>query len=271
MVESSASSASASPDRPAVSVVIPARDEEYELPATLQSVAAAAADCSDLIGGLEVIVVDDGSIDRTAAIAADAGARVVAVSLHNIGAVRNAGAAVATGDILVFLDADTRLPSATLRAAVAAVQAGAIGGGAGIEWDQTPPLLARVSSTAFLLGWQTMARWATGCFIFCRREAFAAVGGFDPQWLAAEERALSIALKREASRRGLKWVILRESVISSARKMRLFSTRELIGLSLPLLFGPEGLLRGGGELRSGRKLGFFYDAPREGGPAASSR
>ena len=250
--------------RPTLSVVIPARNEEYELPGTLESIATAVAECRDQIDTAEVIVVDDGSTDRTAAIAADAGATVVRVQLHNIGAVRNAGAAAATGQMLIFLDADTQLPGQTLRAAVAAVTSGAIGGGAGIRWDRTPPLLARLSSSAFLLGWQTIARWATGCFIFCRRDAFGAIGGFDPQWMAAEERALSVALKREAKARGLRWVILSEKVVSSARKMRLFSTRELIGLSVPLLFGSQGLLRGGGELRDSSRLGFFYDAPREG-------
>ena len=87
-----------------ISIVIPAYNEEALLAATLNAVRASA----DAIGvPYEVIVVDDGSTDRTAEIARAHGARVVAVHLRQIGAARNAGAKVAAGDLLVFVDADT--------------------------------------------------------------------------------------------------------------------------------------------------------------------
>ena len=253
----------ASDPQVSLSVVIPARDEEFELPRTLASVAAAMDACDAQLASSEVIVVDDGSTDRTAAIARDAGATVVAVELHNIGQVRNAGAAAATGEAIVFLDADTRLPPETLRAALEQIAGGAIGGGAGCRWDQPPPLAARISSTLFLFGWQTVAKWAAGCFIYCRRDAFEAVGGFDPQWLAAEERWLSRALKQEGKRRGRPWVMLRESVVSSARKLRMFGTLDLVRVAAPVLLLPGGLFGSGSRLKSARGLEFFYDAPRE--------
>ena len=89
---------------PELSIVIPARNEEAVLTETIESVRRAAESTGK---AWELIVVDDASTDRTAAIASERGAKVVPVELHNIGAVRNAGAKQARGQVLVFLDADT--------------------------------------------------------------------------------------------------------------------------------------------------------------------
>src|SRR5439155_26146228 len=82
------------------SLVIPAFTEEAYLPATLASVQRAEA-------GIEIIVVDNDSSDRTADVAASYGATIVREHEHNVARVRNAGASAANGDVVVFLDADT--------------------------------------------------------------------------------------------------------------------------------------------------------------------
>src|SRR5258708_2014695 len=109
-----------------ISIIIPAYNEEALLGGTLRALGA-ATDVLNLPH--EVIVVDDGSADRTAEIARAHGARVVAVSVRHIAAARNAGAKVATGNLLVFVDADTLVSPEVLQGAVAAVRAGAAGGG----------------------------------------------------------------------------------------------------------------------------------------------
>jgi glycosyltransferase involved in cell wall biosynthesis len=89
-----------------VSVVIPARDEARTIGRTLEAVFAQESPGIEL----EVLVVDDGSEDATAEVASGAGARVLRLDRRyrggSPGAARNRGAAAATGDPVVFLDAD---------------------------------------------------------------------------------------------------------------------------------------------------------------------
>jgi 4,4'-diaponeurosporenoate glycosyltransferase len=102
---------------PAVSVIIPARNEESSLPHLLSSLAAQSRPAG------EVIVVDDHSEDATAALAAAAGATVVgapplAEGWRGKPAACTAGSEVATGEVLVFLDADVTLAHGGLAAVV---------------------------------------------------------------------------------------------------------------------------------------------------------
>ncbi len=85
-----------------LSLIIPACNEEAYLGATLEAARQA--------GDVEVVVVDNASTDRTAAVATSFRAKVVRESQRSIARARNAGAANATGDVLVFLDADTIVP-----------------------------------------------------------------------------------------------------------------------------------------------------------------
>lgn len=233
---------------PTFSFVIPARNEEFVLADTLQSVHQAARQCGD---SYEIIVVDDGSTDETACIARDQGADVLSVNIHNIGAVRNAGADRARGEILFFLDADTQLPAETLAAARRALQGGAVGGGASVEFDDIT-YLQRMLAAVFIFAWQRVCRWAAGCSIFVWKREFDAVGGFDPQYFAAEERYLSAALKQRGQ-----FVILRETVRTSGRKLRLFPTWHLLRVAA------GALLKGKQQLTRKEGLEVLYDAPRE--------
>ncbi|MBX3436158.1 MAG: glycosyltransferase [Planctomycetaceae bacterium] len=242
--------ATRSADAPALSIVVPARNEEFELGATLESVRAAA----DALGQpWELIVVDDASTDRTVEIAQRHGARVVPVELHNIGAVRNAGARAAQGERLVFLDADTRLPPETLRAAWDAMESGAVGGGGWVQFPDVGPF-TDVIAWVFCFIWQRIGRWAAGCFIFAVKADFDAVGGFDETYFAAEERYLTEALRERG-----RFVLLREHVVSSARKLRLYSIGHLVWIAA------RTLLSGKHRLQQREGLEILYDAPRESG------
>ena len=201
-----------------ISFIVPAYNEELLIGRTLAAIHAAARGVGH---PYEVIVVDDGSTDGTRHVAEALEARVVPVQYRQIASTRNAGARVAVGDILVFVDADTIIGESTLRATIAALASGAVGGGASLRLDGPIPWHGRLL-LGLVRGSMRLARLAAGCYLFCTRTAFEAVGGFDERLFASEELALSRAL----GRRG-RVVILRETVLSSGRKLRTHSGREM--------------------------------------------
>ncbi|MET0261944.1 MAG: glycosyltransferase, partial [Rariglobus sp.] len=93
---------------PVVSIIIPAFNEEKLLETSLRAVTA-AADHAFTGAGLawELVVCDNNSTDRTAEIARAEGAKVVFEPFNQIGRARNTGAAAATGEWLLFIDADS--------------------------------------------------------------------------------------------------------------------------------------------------------------------
>src|ERR1700691_3263574 len=104
-----------------ISFVIPAYNEELLLGQTLRAITDAAGAMGE---PFEVIVADDASTDRTAAIAQEHAARVVSCGHRQIAATRNAGARAASGEMLLFVDADTTVTQAVIRAAIAAMRKG---------------------------------------------------------------------------------------------------------------------------------------------------
>lgn len=218
---------------PDFSIIIPAYNEQDELPETLRGVEQALARCPGR--PVEVIVVDNSSTDATADLARAAGARVVAEPEHRISTVRNTGARAACGRYLIFLDADTRPHPGLFAETLRVLDSGTVcGGGAAVLYDQYPNRLAR-----FLVWiWGRISRrrkWAAGSYVFCPREAFNAVGGFDQTVYYSEEIILSRALARWGRPRKMKFIILPLPVLTSPRKFQWFSNRHIL---LSLLLAP---------------------------------
>jgi glycosyltransferase involved in cell wall biosynthesis len=239
-----------------LSIIIPAFNEEKLLPRCLEEVFTAMREnaADDWTG--EVIVADNNSTDQTAAIARSEGARVVFEPINQIGRARNAGASIALGDWFLFVDADSFLHTKTLAELIRCIRQGAVaGGGCLVDLDEKPWIGTPAIGLWNLIS-RTM-RWAAGSFVFCRADAFRAVGGFSPDLFAAEEIRFSIDLKHWAKANGLKVVVLREQRhISSGRKFRLYSKREIL----------RHLWRSGMSthktIRNKEKLEFFYDGRR---------
>jgi glycosyltransferase involved in cell wall biosynthesis len=241
---------------PAISIIVPAHNEERFIGATLQALRGAVEQLGE---PCEIVVVDDGSTDRTAEIAAAQGARVIPAAVHQIAAARNAGARAARGALLVFVDADTIVTARVLRAAIDAMRRGAVGGGARATYDSaTPPWAQR--AIAVIVWLMRHVRWAAGCFFFARREAFERAGGFDERYFASEEIHLSRALKRLG-----RFVILPETVVTSGRKAERFTPRDTLWLVVRMLWP--------GSLRSRKRLEFWYtrDQQRLGAGAPGER
>jgi glycosyltransferase involved in cell wall biosynthesis len=231
-----------------ISFIVPAYNEERLLGATLDALHAAGRAVGERY---ELVVADDASTDRTALIAQRHGALLVSVAHRQIAATRNSGAREAHGELFVFVDADTIVNEAVVRCAVEAVRDGAVGGGAAVEFDGAIPLYGRVLLPVMVRLFRA-ARLAAGCFLFCTRGAFVAVGGFDEAFYGAEELVMSRALRRCG-----KFVILRQAVITSGRRLRSHSGREMLLLMGRLaLRGPKAVKR-----RQGMEL--WYAQRRE--------
>ena len=170
----------------------------------------------------ELVVADDASTDRTAAVAERHGARVVRVAHRHIAATRNSGAREAAGDLFIFVDADTIVSEAVVRAAVDTMRGGAVGGGAAVEFDSGVPHYAKLLMPVFAWCYR-VSGFAAGCFLFCSRDAFAAVGGFDEAFFGAEEIVMSRALRNHG-----RFVVLRQPVTTSGRKLRTHSFVEVL-------------------------------------------
>jgi cellulose synthase/poly-beta-1,6-N-acetylglucosamine synthase-like glycosyltransferase len=220
---------------PDYSIVIPAYNEEALLPGTLEQLRAAMAEAP--FRG-EVVVCDNNSNDRTGEAARAAGARVVFEPVNQISRARNAGARAARGRFLVFVDADTSVPPGLLCEALGALGGRACGGGATLAMEGVShPLALRM-----VAGWNALSRrfsLAAGSFLFVRREAFRAVGGFSERVYASEEIWLSRALKRWGRAQGLDFVILDgHSLVTSGRKGRWYSPTLIFVTVLLMLLCP---------------------------------
>jgi glycosyltransferase involved in cell wall biosynthesis len=230
-----------------ISYIVPAYNEERFLGATLRALHEASTDIGE---PYEIVVADDASSDATAAIATSGGARVVRVAHRQIAATRNSGARAALGNRLIFVDADTQVDAAVIRAALQALREGAAGGGAAVRFDGRVPAYASMLLVAVVWLFRVCG-WAAGCFVFCTRPAFEGTGGFDETLYAAEEIAMSAALKQQG-----RFVVLRQAVTTSWRRIRAYSAWELLRTVAQIaLAGPRAV-------RTRRCVAIWYDERR---------
>jgi glycosyltransferase involved in cell wall biosynthesis len=219
-----------------ISTIIPAFNEERRLGETLCHVNAALPAFHQRGWQTELIVCDNNSTDKTSEIARAAGAKVVFEQINQIARARNCGAAAASGDWLIFVDADSH-PSPALFDDVAHQIATdkCLAGGCTVILDGHYPKAA-----AIITLWNTISRclsWMAGSFIFCEAAAFRESGGFSKELFAGEEIDLSIRLKRLARKHRKRIVILRQHpLITSARKLHLYTFREHLGFLIKASF-----------------------------------
>jgi rSAM/selenodomain-associated transferase 2 len=188
-----------------LSVIIPVLNEAAELCDTLSALRPLRAD------GHEVIVVDGGSRDAGAAIAAELADRIVHADRGRARQM-NAGAQVARGDVLLFLHADTRLPPHAAQIIFDGLRArNAAWGRFDVRLSGAHPLLRVVER---MMNWRSrVGGIATGDqAIFVRRELFAAIGGF-PEIPLMEDVALSKTLKRHG-----RPLCLAQTITTSSRR-----------------------------------------------------
>jgi glycosyltransferase involved in cell wall biosynthesis len=183
-----------------VSVIVPVYDDATNIDESVRVLKVAAADA-------ELIVVDDGSTDDSAAVAERAGARVVRQP-RNAGAsaARNAGVQAAAGDILVFVDADVVAARDAVSRLVGVLDAEPDVAAVFGSYDDTPRAPDLVSQYRNLLHHFVHQHGAGDASTFwaglgaVRRTAFDAVGGFDPRVRGIEDIELGYRLRAKGFR-----------------------------------------------------------------------
>jgi glycosyltransferase involved in cell wall biosynthesis len=231
-----------------ISFIVPAHNEQSCIGRTLQAI----HDSARVVGQPhEIIVVDDASTDATAEVARQNHATVLTVNNRQIAATRNSGGHAARGERLFFVDADTTRNPRVVAAGLRAMDKGAAGGGAPARFEGDAPLYAHL--LLWWLGWwMRLVGVAGGAFLFCTREAFDAVGGFDERLFGAEDAAMSWSLNREG-----RFVVLWKHVLTSGRRTRGIRGLQMLTSLVRMGFFPGMLTR----RSSVNKI--WYDSNRE--------
>ena len=185
-------------DRPPISVVIPCFNQAQFLSAAISSV------LGQRHVTMECIVVDDGSSDDTSAVAGELGVRLIRQPRRGVSEARNAGLAAASGDLVVFLDADDELmPDALTRAAVAL----GADSDAAVVVGRCRPMSARgevlpvrqpdIDPSDLYNEWLSQNFvWTPGAAMF-RRNALLGIGGFPARLGPAADYAVYLRLARD--------------------------------------------------------------------------
>jgi glycosyltransferase involved in cell wall biosynthesis len=200
------------------SILIPARNEEKYLPGCLESIARAAEPFPDQV---EVIVCVNRCTDRTEEIAVALGAKIVHTDARNLAKIRNTAAAEANGEIIVTIDADSRMSPNMLRDIDRLLRGGRyIGGGAMIYPERWS--LGIVATGLMLLPLAIRHRVSGGLF-WCLLEDFQAIGGFDENWISVEDLDFAKRLKAYGKTKGKRYgTTFRSYIITSCRKFDTF-------------------------------------------------
>ena len=193
-----------------ISVVMPVKDGERYLAAALDSIRAQQHPA------LEIVVVDDGSTDDSAAIARRAADQVLSQPHSGLGAAMANGVAAASGELLAFLDADDLWPDGRLDTMLAALDADPSLGAVLGQVDQffSPDLAPELRDRLQVVS-MTVPGFVQGAMVI-RRDAFDTVGSFDSTLTAAPildwwQRAEDVGLVYEM----LDEVVLRRRIHAS--------------------------------------------------------
>ena len=239
-----------------LSFVVPAFNEEKLIDFCLDAISQSIATNRKFNFSSEIIVVDNNSTDRTAEIAKNAGATVVFEPVNQISRARNAGAAASTGDWLVFVDADSELNPSLLTDVLALIGTNDHIGCGSVFTMSDVPMWGR----PFLSIWKQISvsfNLAAGSFLACNAPAFRLVGGFSEELFVAEEVELSQRLKKLASRRKLKFTVLKDHPLeTSNRKFVLYSAWEMVRHLVKLSLNPKK------AIRDKESLDVWYDGRR---------
>lgn len=201
-----------------ISIIVPAHNEAAFLPACLDAIQLAMRELDAVV---ETIVVLNRCTDATEEIARQAGCVIVTEEAKNLSKIRNAGAAAASGEIIVTCDADSRMHLGTLREIFSRLASDSVVGGGAMVWPErwSPGIIASVMAVAPYLMFSGVS---FGLF-WCRKTDFDAIGGFDDRFLSVEDVDFAQRLKAYGKTIGRRWdTLLKTPLVTSCRKFDQF-------------------------------------------------
>ena len=188
-----------------ISVIIPALNEEISIGSLVSYLLKRGEQ-----EVLEVIVVDGGSQDNTVSAATQAGAKVISSSITSRAAQMNAGAAVAKGDLLYFVHADTKPPKSFVTDLSEALQEGYSSGCYRYVFD-SPSRMLRIN--AWFTRFDRLMFRGGDQTLFIQKNVFESLGGFDERFVIMEEYDFLMRLRQQHS-----FKIIQKDMVVSARK-----------------------------------------------------
>ena len=193
------------------SVVVSALDEQADLGRSLRAIGRAA---QAIRTEAEVVVV---VLDRTAPLArfaAGTGATVVVIGRSNVALARNAGAAAATGQILLTIDADRVMSPVTFAEIERLIATGCYVGGGAVQHAERHSLAIDMSMVMSKV--TTYLNGLGGGLYWCRRDDFDAIGGFDERVATVDDLDFARRLRDHGLRSGRKFVNLRQAPVTTS-------------------------------------------------------
>lgn len=201
-----------------ISIIIPARNEEKYLPGCLEAISKATEHISEQI---EIVVVLNRCTDNTEQVARDNDCIIARNDSKNLSMIRNEGVRISSGEVVITVDADSRMSEGMLKRILQELHSGrVIGGGVLILPDRWS---AGIICTGLCI--VPIALWygISGGVFFCSREDFDAIGGFDESLCSIEDIDFARRLKAHGKKSGRKFINLyREHIVSSTRKFDAF-------------------------------------------------
>lgn len=202
-----------------ISVLVPAHNEERWIDGCLDSIDAAARNVEETV---ETVVCLNRCTDRTEAIARDRGAVIAREDARNLSKIRNAAARRASGDVLVTIDADSRMSPNMLMEVRRKLDTGEFIGGGVLKVKPERWSLGIVCCAALVAPFVFRHRITCGLF-WVHSETFRKIGGFNEDLVSVEDVDFGIRLRREGKRHGKKYGHLwRSSLETSCRKFDWF-------------------------------------------------
>jgi glycosyltransferase involved in cell wall biosynthesis len=204
--------------KPRISLIVPAHNEAAFLTGCLEAARKAA---ERIDAGVEIIVVLNRCTDETETIARRQGCVIVREDARNLSKIRNAGAAAASGDVIVTCDADSRMHPDSFREILRRLDSGKIvGGGAMVYPERWSPGI--VASALAILPYLAFTGVSFGLF-WCLKRDFDAIGGFDDRFVSVEDVDFARRLKRHGRASGRGWgTLVRAALVTSCRKFDQF-------------------------------------------------